>query len=645
MQKFKTILFSLAMLGCAAAGYAQQSTKTLTLTDLTDFRQQSGNWLIVGDVAVNPDVDIHEKHELPPAPAATGKKKKNTPPPPVVEPIPFPVTYQAGTGILLNMNDDVKKTNLLTVLEHGDIELELEVMMPKGSNSGVYMQGRYEVQLLDSWGVKNPGFGDIGGIYRNWENEKGKIYMGKAPLSNPAKAPGLWQKMKISFRAPRFNATGQKTENARFIYVELNGVRIHDNVEVPLPTGGPVENNEKPVGPLMIQGDHGPVAFRNIKYTLLKEAEVSLSNIQFQAWYGDFKLFSDFTALKPAAAGAISELTCEVLENENAYGTSYKGTITVSENASYRFTLAYTGGARLIINNQQLVNQPSGDNAGMREAVITLQAGSYPFEIYNFKNASWLAPRLGLFVQTGSTPKALHAFNSFPPDDQPVSPILINAGSEPKLLRAFLDFKGDYKQRLTHTIGVGDPSGTHYVYDLKAGNLVCVWHGDFVDATPMWHDRGDGSFRPMGATQYLFTNQPLAFLATETSAFPVIKREDETKEGAYRGKGYEIETATGRPIFKYTYQGMEVEDRIYPDQQGRIIHDVKIKNRGAKPGLYYKLAEGKSIQQAPNGAYAIDDKSYYIRITNGATPKVRDVNGMQELYIPVDDSFSYSIVW
>ncbi len=644
MQNIKPILLILSIVGGIATGYSQNSAKSWPLQDLSDFRPQAGNWLIVGDVTMNPDVDIHEKHEDV-QPVVSKKNKKS--PPPVVEQKPFPVTYSAGTGILLNMNDDVKKTNLQTVFEHSDIELELEVMLPKGSNSGIYLQGRYEVQLLDSWGVRNPSFTDIGGIFRNWESEKGKIYMGKAPLSNPAKAPGLWQKMKISFRAPRFNAAGEKTENARFIYIDLNGVRIHDNLEVPLYTGGAVENNEKAFGPLMIQGDHGPVAFRNVKYTLLKEIAVSTSNITYQTWYGNFKLISDFTGLKPSASGSLEALTCEVLENENAYGSSYKGTITVSEDASYKFIMAYTGGVRLVINNQQLINRQTTDGwSRNEEATLTLKAGSYPFEIYNYKDASWLPPALGLFVQTGSTPKALHAYNSIPPDDQPVSPILINPGSEIRMLRAFLDFKGEYNQRLTHIIGVGDPSGTHYVYDLKAGNLVCVWHGDFVDATPMWHDRGDGSFRPLGATQYLFTNQPLAFLSSETAPFPVITRDAEIKAGEYRGKGYEIETATGRPIFKYAYQGIDVEDKIYPDDQNRIItHEVNIKNRGTKTGLYYKLADGKSIQQMPNGSYVIDDKSYYIRIAKGGTPKIREVNGKKELYVSVEDSFAYSIIW
>ncbi|MBA4054113.1 MAG: hypothetical protein C0490_05320, partial [Marivirga sp.] len=334
-------LFFAAFL-CTTALYAQENSfKKLPLSDMSDFRPQSGNWQIVGDVSMDPTIDIHEHHEEPVAESKKkSKKSKITTPPPVERQA---VTFQPGKGILLNMNDNVKKDNLVSLMEHGDIELAFEVMLPKGSNSGIYLQGRYEVQLFDSWGVKNPSFSDIGGIYRNWEKEKGKIYMGKAPLDNPAKAPGLWQKMKISFRAPKFNAAGEKIANARFISVELNGVKIHDNVEVPLPTGGPIENNEKPTGPLLIQGDHGPVAFRNIEYRLMKEVTFSLSNITYKTYYGNFKTISDFASLKPSESGSIPELTCEVLANENAYGVSYAGNITVPEDGTYQFQLAYTG--------------------------------------------------------------------------------------------------------------------------------------------------------------------------------------------------------------------------------------------------------------------------------------------------------------
>jgi len=256
--------------------------KDLELTDLSGFNPQAGNWMIVGKVMMDPTIDIHEPPPPPPPPVETPAKKKRKrkrkkaqalPPPP--PPKPKAVTYQAGTGILLNMNNDSIKDNLVTQWKHGDLLLDLEVMIPKGSNSGIYLQGRYEVQLLDSWGVEDPSFTDIGGIYRNWESEKGKIYMGKAPITNAAKAPGLWQHLSIAFKAPRFDGAGNKIANARFIFVDLNGVRIHENVEVPLPTGGPLEKNEVPFGPLMIQGDHGPVAFRNVHYQMLQETDLS----------------------------------------------------------------------------------------------------------------------------------------------------------------------------------------------------------------------------------------------------------------------------------------------------------------------------------------------------------------------------------
>jgi hypothetical protein len=643
-RRMKKYIYLFVLTVMTLTVYGQNSAvQTLALEDMSAFRSQAGNWQIVGDVVINPAIDIHQHEQPATKPPDDQKKKKKSKQPVAVAEVPKAVTFSSGKGILLNMNDESKKDHLLTNFEHGDIELELEVMLPKGSNSGIYLQGRYEVQLLDSWGVRNPGFGDIGGIYRNWENQPGKIYMGKAPLTNAAKAPGLWQKMKISFRAPKFDPSGKKIANARFISVELNGVKIHDNVEVPLPTGGPIENNEKATGPLMIQGDHGPVAFRNIKYRLMKEGEFALSDITYKTYYGNFKTVSDYASLKPAATGSLTELTCEMLESENAYGVAYTGNFTAPEDAEYEFTIMFTGGGKFTINNQELVNLQRPDGWIWENRKITLKAGTYPFEIQNFKDAGWMPPRLGLFVQTQNTyAKALHAFNSFPPDDQPASPILLNPGSGPKLLRAFIDFKGDRKQRLTHTIGVGEPSGINYVYDLQSGNLVCVWRGDFVDATPMWHDRGDGSFRPLGAPQFLVKAQPLAYLQNENDAFP-----SQSNENEFRSKGYILDANTSRPVFKFTYRGMEVEDRVYPEDENRLLtHDVQIKSGGGQPGLYYKIADGSQITKVSEGLYAIGDKEYYIKITDAVKPLIRDGNGARELVIPMQgSSFKYSIIW
>ncbi len=612
-----------------------QSLTPFPLNDLSAFRSQAGNWMIVGDVAMDPNADIH----TPPPPAETKQKGKKQKSAPVTEP-PKSVSWQPGTGVLLNVNDDQKKDQLITTIEHGDMDIELEVMLPKGSNSGIYLQGRYELQLFDSWGEKNPKFSDMGGIYRNWESEPGKIYMGKAPLSNPSKAPGLWQKLRISFKAPRFDAQGNKIANARFVSVELNGVKIHDNVEVPLPTGGPIENNEKPTGPLMIQGDHGPVAFRNVSYLLTSDLKLEVSPVSYKAYKGSFKEIAEFTSLQPVKTGTTEKLTCEVLDDENDYGITYSGSITVPSDDTYEFVTVYTGGTVLQVNGKTLVDVQRGDAWQMDRGTMELKKGTYPFVIHNFKTASWAPPRMALYIKTASTAMVeLHAFNSYPPDDNPTSPILINAGAQPRLLRAFVDFKGDNKKRITHSIGVGDPTGVNYVYDLDAGNVACVWRGDFVDATPMWHDRGDGSFRPRGATQFTYLNQSLAFLGNNTEAFPAPGKEQE-----FRSKGYRVEEATGRPVFVYHYKGLEVEERVTPEMDRVVKRQLTIKNTEGKTGLYIKLAEGSRIDKQPDGSFAIDDRQYYVKTPLNAI--VREVNGVKELIALVtSNDIQYSIIW
>jgi hypothetical protein len=166
-----------------------------------------------------------------------------------------------GTGVLVN-GPEGRTNDLLSRLEHGDVEVHVEFMVPKGSNSGVYLQGRYEVQVFDSWGVETPRFSDCGGIYQRWKDEKG--FEGHAPRENASRPPGEWQTFDIVFQAPRFDAAGNKTANARFVKVVHNGVVVHEDVEVTGPTRASTFEDENPRGPLMLQGDHGPVAYRKV---------------------------------------------------------------------------------------------------------------------------------------------------------------------------------------------------------------------------------------------------------------------------------------------------------------------------------------------------------------------------------------------
>jgi glucose/arabinose dehydrogenase len=152
--------------------------------------------------------------------------------------------------------------DLVSRLEFGDCDVHVDFMIPKGGNSGVYLMGRYEVQILDSAGKLELAFSDCGGIYQGWG--EGNRWPGRAPSFNAFRGPGRWHGLDIRFRAPRFDERGVKIADARFERVMIDDTLLHENVEVPNPTRGGYEG-ELARGPLRLQGDHGPVAYRSIR--------------------------------------------------------------------------------------------------------------------------------------------------------------------------------------------------------------------------------------------------------------------------------------------------------------------------------------------------------------------------------------------
>ena len=161
--------------------------------------------------------------------------------------------------------------SIITNRKFTDVKLHLEFRTPfmpeaRGQgrgNSGVYLQGRYEVQILDSYGLEGR------------DNECGGIYKVAAPRVNMCAPPMQWQTYDITFRAPRFDSSGKKVKNA-YLTVLHNGVTIHENVEVsPKPTTAAPDSNVTEPGGIYLQ-DHGnPVQFRNIWLVELPSERVS----------------------------------------------------------------------------------------------------------------------------------------------------------------------------------------------------------------------------------------------------------------------------------------------------------------------------------------------------------------------------------
>jgi hypothetical protein len=186
---------------------------------------------------------------------------------------PRKLTNKPGEGVIVNSQKGA--SNLITKQKYIDVETHVEFLIPKGSNSGVKMMGLYEIQILDSFGKKELTGDDCGGIYPRAEEQPKYHHIDKGvpPKVNACKPAGEWQSLDIIFKAPRFDADDKKIVNAKFLKVVLNGQVVHENVEVLYPTGAAWRlKKEIPTGPLFLQGDHGPVAFRNVRIRPYSEA-------------------------------------------------------------------------------------------------------------------------------------------------------------------------------------------------------------------------------------------------------------------------------------------------------------------------------------------------------------------------------------
>ena len=182
-----------------------------------------------------------------------------------------------GQGVAISsLSGYFEFRNLASREKFADLEAHVEFLVPKGANAGVKLQGLYEIQIKDSHGKKSPTADDCGGIYPRAELRPRyhTIDKGVPPRVNAAKPAGQWQTLEVIFQAPRFDSEGKKTANARFKRVVLNGQVIHEDVELKYPTGHAWrKEKEIPRGPLFLQGDHGPVAYRNVRVRAIGESD------------------------------------------------------------------------------------------------------------------------------------------------------------------------------------------------------------------------------------------------------------------------------------------------------------------------------------------------------------------------------------
>src|SRR5437588_4896582 len=151
-------------------------------------------------------------------------------------------SWTVEDGVLKNtVNKGEHGTDLVTTSKFRNFTVRYEFMVPDGSNSGFYLRGRHEIQILGDYKSGKPSLGGNGAIYNF-----------KAPDQFVSKPGDQWQ-------------TAEATIIDNKITVILNGVKIHDQVECNKATGSEIDNKVSEPGPIFLQGDHGTVSFRNIR--------------------------------------------------------------------------------------------------------------------------------------------------------------------------------------------------------------------------------------------------------------------------------------------------------------------------------------------------------------------------------------------
>jgi hypothetical protein len=597
-----SLAFSMLLVANSNAQKLKPRLKDLSLETMESFQSPTDNWKIIGDVQ-----------------GSFGDTLLNT---------------AKGKGILLNNYtksiQNQSKYNLFTKLEHGDIYIEFDLMIPKGSNSGIYLQSRYEVQINDSWGVKIPTFSDMGGIYERWKDDKG--FEGNAPLKNAASAPGLWQHMEISFQAPRFDASGKKTMPAKFNFVKLNGIILHENIFVSGPTRVAVSEKETAVAPLMIQGDHGMIAIKNIKYAPQDDLKATLTDLNYKYFENSAKTPEQASKTKPTSQGVAKNIDSRLASAKDKYFIQFEGKLNVPTKDAYLFTTYFTGDGSLEIDGKTVI--PTGwtrIGADPFYGTTELEAGTHTLKFWVSKEVNWARSGMSLYIEkANSKAVALNAPASIP-ERGPAPLIAVRSEKEPEIIRSFMMHKN---KKLTHVMSVGDPSQMHYSYDLMQGGMLQVWKGDFLNATDMWYERGEPqTATALGAPIVMAGNCPI---------YEKTNKQDSVLD--YQYKGYTLNELR-QPTFNYAYKTMQVQDKITPNEKLKGLNRVITVNGEGKEKLMIRIAQGNAITPLGSGLYGINNQAYFIQIAPGIVPKIESYNNQLVLLLPAAEAIQYQIIW
>lgn len=509
-----------------------------------------------------------------------------------------------------------------TGFPHGDLEMDLKFLLPRGGKAQLWLQGRYAIQLQDTWKTDDKHCGMLVGPTTVDDH--------LAPV-NASRAPGLWQHLSFYFEAPRFDSNGVKLSKAKIHYLRLNGYTLFEEIELSGPSAGAMHADEVAEAALVFLSAGGEAAFKEINYKAYTLDQLQVSNIQYQIYHGSWDRLPQLDTMTASSSGTKEDFDVEVEGEVDKYAMSFSGQLEVPVTGQYLFETRIDDGGDLLIDGDLIVHNDGEPGMGTERGLVELTKGTHTIELTYYQDV-W-GKRLFVFYEGPSIKRqALGAKKTEASSGNQRKKLVINPTEGPELIRSFVNHKGEKRN---FPISVGSPLGVHYTFDLEEGTLLHAWRGEFADVTNMWVGRGH--------SQLLIPGNASA----QTSAGVTVAKMDDTRgawpEGLSQGysiDGYDLD-ADGYPVFQYQYDGLQLTDQTLPTSDGNVERTIQVKTGQPNASHHVRLAQGK-IDVLESGWYRIDG-AYYIDVEEAVVGGTN--NDLLLVPLAGKEQVRYSLIW
>lgn len=405
-------------------------------------------------------------------------------------------------SVLINSADWADTPFLVTNNYYRDSVVTFDFMLAKGSSAALYLQSRYEINISDNFEQHELNSIDMGGLgMRREGGGEEENFHGLAPSANATLAPGVWQTMEVTFRAPRFSETGDKTERALFLEVKVNGELVQSNTIASAVSKGSTFVWEQNAGQTTIQANRGQIAIRNFDARRADFGDLVVPKTSGQA--NNFIELTDYVKLGGETFHDYGCAECHA---------TVKGDEAVKSgpNLFGLFTL-YPRDRTIVEGEEERRFTVKADHSYLTRSLRDPESQLAVAEWGAKKGEAYL-PVMPAFRENIFTDKDVDAIGAYLLSlndleaQGPVVKLVKSSGTQQYVpMEDRLLFLVDDKTRLQRgpmggvsgrSIHVGFPGGLNYSFDPRILGIAKIWQGGYLDMSGELRNRGGGGLKP-----------------------------------------------------------------------------------------------------------------------------------------------------